>query len=110
MDLLQMVEMLLQGAAVTTLTLMWPLGLMAAAHQMVALRILHMHCQQRWFASLHLDPKRHKCHLATIPHLVQDDVCFWRSYQNLLVGTSSGMSDVIHGSVHIHPVMSCQAS
>lgn len=46
------------GAAVTVLTMMQAMGLMATVHPVVPL--LHMCCLQRRFVSLCLDARRHK--------------------------------------------------
>lgn len=62
----QAVLRLWQGVAVTDLSVMQALGLMAAGHPVVLLGLLHMRCLQRWFASLLLDPKRHKHHLVNL--------------------------------------------
>lgn len=44
--LLQMVQKLRWGAAMTVLTMMQPQGLMVASHPVVLLGMLHMHCLQ----------------------------------------------------------------
>ena len=49
------VHRLRQGATVTALTVMQTLGLMAAAHMVVPLGLLHMRRLQRWFSSLRLE-------------------------------------------------------
>ena len=73
-SLLQAVCRLRQGATVTALTVMQTLGLMAAAHVVVPLGLLHMRRLQRWFSSLRLDPKRHK---------VEGNPRFWGSPDHL---------------------------
>lgn len=56
-DRWQAVLRLRRGAAVTALTVMQVLGFMVAGHPVDPLGLLHMHCLQRWFTSLHSDPK-----------------------------------------------------
>ena len=60
----------------TALTVMQTLGLMAAAHVVVLLGLLHMRHLQRWFSSLRLDPKRHKRRLVTISPSVEGNLRF----------------------------------
>lgn len=55
-----------QGATVMALTVMQVLGLLATAHLVLPLGLLHMQFLQRWFASLRLDAKNHKGHLVTV--------------------------------------------
>lgn len=59
-----MVERLHQEVYV--LTLMGAFELMAAAHLVFPLGLLHVHHLQRWFASLRLGGTKRR--LATIPH------------------------------------------
>ena len=59
-SLFQAVCRLRRGATVTALTIMQTLGIMAAAHLLVPLGLLHMRRLQRWFAGLRLNPKRHR--------------------------------------------------
>lgn len=49
-----------QGVTVTALSIMQPLGFMAAAYPVVPLALLHMCRLQRWFASLRLDAKKRR--------------------------------------------------
>lgn len=86
----QEVLKLKQGSRVTALTVMQALGHMAAAHPVVPLGLLHMRRLQRWFASLHLDLKRQKFRLLTVPPTVQDNLRYWGSPQHLLAGTPLG--------------------
>jgi len=90
-SLLQAVCRLRQGATVTALTVMQTLGLMAAAHVVVPLGLLHMRRLQRWFSSLCLDLKKHKRRLVTIPPLGEGPSP---------EGIPAGTGDFPHLSVH----------
>ena len=46
---------------------------MSASHVVVPLGLLHMRKIQRWFHFQHLDPKRHKWRMLTIPPSLQSD-------------------------------------
>ena len=78
------------GVALTALTVMQEFGLMAAGHPAVPLGLLHMCHLQRWLASLHLDPQRHKHHLVNVPLSVQEDLHYLGSPQHLLADTPLG--------------------
>jgi len=69
---------------------MLTLGLMAAAHVVVPLGLLHMRRLQRWFSSLRLDSKRHKRRLVTIPPSVEGNLRFWGSPDHLRRGSPLG--------------------
>lgn len=86
----QEVLKLRRGSRVTALTVMQALGHMAAAHPVVPLGLLHMRRLQRWFTSLHLDLKRQKFRLLTVPSTVQGNLRYWGSPQHLLTGTPLG--------------------
>ena len=86
----QEVLKLRRGSRVTALTVMQALGHMAAANPVVPLGLLHMRRLQRWFTGLHLDLKRQKFRLLTVPPTVQDNLRYWGSPQHLLTGTPLG--------------------
>lgn len=77
LDILQKVGRLCHDIAVTVLTAMGALRLLATAHPVVPLGLLHIRCLLRWFTILHLDPKRHKWCLGSAPLLTQDNIQFW---------------------------------
>ena len=89
-SLLRAVCRLRQGAMVTVLTIMQTLGLMAAAHFVVPLGLLHTRCLQRWFIGLHLDPKRDKRRLVTTPPSVEGNLRYWGSPEHMWRGTPLG--------------------
>jgi len=82
---------------VSALTIMQTLGLMAAAHSVVPLGLLHMCRLQRWFDGLRLDPKRHKRLLVTIPPSVEGNHRYTKTSAE---GNSTGASDLLHHGVH----------
>lgn len=90
MALQQEILKLQRGPRVTTLTVMQTLGHMAAAHPVVPLGLLHMRRLQRWFSSLHLDLRRQKFRLLTVPPRVQGNLHYWGSPRHLLTGTPLG--------------------
>lgn len=53
--------------SVTALTVMQAQGFVSAAHPEVPLGLLHIQCLQRWFVSLHMDSRKHKQRLVTVP-------------------------------------------
>ncbi|XP_045919663.1 uncharacterized protein LOC123979658 [Micropterus dolomieu] len=89
-SLLQAVRKLQLRTAVTALSVMRLLGLMAAAHPVVTLALLHMRRLQRWFTSLHLNLKRHKRCMVKPPQSVQRDLRFWGFPHHLRAGVPLG--------------------
>lgn len=86
----QMVVKMRRGRRVTALTVMQTLGHMAAAHPVVPLGLLHMRRLQRWFNSLHLDLRRHKFRLLSVPPTVQGNLSYWGSPHHLKSGSPMG--------------------
>jgi len=72
------------------ISLMCPLGLIAAAHPVVPLGLLFMHRLQRWFARQRLDPRCHKSRVLTIPRSVAPDMEHCRNPLSLLSGVPLG--------------------
>jgi len=97
-SLLLAVRRLRQGATVTALTIMQTLGLMAAAHSVVQLGLLHMRRLQRWFAGLCLDLKRHMSGNYLPLSGGQPPVLGVPSASP--EGSSAGASDLLHHGVH----------
>ena len=87
------------GAAVTALTVMQVLGLKAVCHPVVPLGLLHMRRLQWWFASLRLDPKRHKYCIVKYPHQCRR-TCIIGDPHSICVRDTTGLSDFLHSGVH----------
>lgn len=75
------------SATVTTLTVMQALEFMAAAYPVVPLGLLHMRCLERWFASPHLDARKHLIAVPavspeckTMSAIVSPRNIFWRGH------------------------------
>ncbi|XP_010863572.2 uncharacterized protein LOC105006635 [Esox lucius] len=54
------------------------LGMMAAAHKVVPLGLLHMRSLQAWFARQRVDPVRHRNRALSLPARLQGDLSYWR--------------------------------
>lgn len=76
--------------------MMQALGFMSATHQVVPQGLLHVRHLQRWFASLHLDVRKYKRRLVTVPPSVQDVVCFWGSPPTSVIGNPTETGFIIY--------------
>ena len=66
------------------------LGMMAAAHPVVRLGLLHMRALQRWFSRLKLHPLRDRRRTVTPSALARSDVVFWLTPGRLSQGVRLG--------------------
>ena len=68
------------------------LGMMAAAHQVVTLGMLHMRPIQRWYANLKLDPKRDKYRMVRMPQSLQPHLDYWQNSRVITHGVRMGVT------------------
>ena len=100
MTLQQAVLRLWRGVAVTALTVMQALGLMAVGHPVVPLGPLHMHHLQQWFISLHLDPKREQAPLGERSPISAEGPALLGVPTASVDRNTAGLSDLLHSGVH----------
>ena len=78
------------GRRVTALSAMILLGLLAAAHVVVPLGLLHMRHMQRWFSQLRVDPVRHRFRLLSVPLSLRRSLAYWRNGRAIEQGVRLG--------------------
>ncbi|KAI3360259.1 hypothetical protein L3Q82_014572 [Scortum barcoo] len=77
-------------SVVTALSVMQLLGMMSAGHVTVPLGLLHMRRLQRWFIRLHVDPKRQRRRMVSVPPSVGPDLAYWGNPHVLSAGVPLG--------------------
>ena len=66
------------------------LGLLAAAHVVVPLGLLHMRQIQRWFSQLRLDPVRHRFRSLWVPQSLRQNLAYWQDGRAIAQGVHLG--------------------